>query len=500
MSPGKNQYTPKNYPELLGCFSEQELALISQLKRFFEWVQGDPGFCRYVDTGKYPPEILDRLKRIGISFDPDQLAILWKSPEPARQYIEKARHGCRHDLPQETLNEVRSYPLFQLWVRFISLKYVLEKTLRQQILPVPGQPQFEAWRSRRISSARSELGFYGYTINHPVISIELSDGCSIGCWFCAFAAHKLKGILEYTEGNDFFRGVAESCVTLFGKKQAGTAMLYCGTEPHDNPSYIRFVKDYTEFTGFPPFTSTAVAHDTQWLRELIAFYRQGPYASLRLSVLSKSMLLKIHELYSPEELRDVDLLMQMRNIGRPKVSSGRILQQEEGMRNREAGHYLGGFAVPQGSIECMSGFLVNMVNKTIKLISPCYSSPRWPYGFRIFDELSFSDPFEFPRAIELIIKRSMPESPKADFLVRFRDDLVYRPTKCGFDLVSPNQIHHFSGKEIYNFVGKLIARATLTYTEMFTVMMETYHINAMTGVAVVKKLFDSGLLDEVYHS
>ncbi len=499
MNTSKKQYFPQDYPQLLACFSNHELKLVAQLKRFFEWVHADPEFCGYVNTGRYPSKILSRLKRIGISFEPDQLAVIWKSPEIACQYIQKALQGYPQQLPDEYHHQLKPYPLFRLWARFISLKCGLEKTLRRNILPVPKQPRFEAWRLRRILSARSELGFYGFTINHPVLSFELSEGCSIGCWFCAFAAHKLKGIFEYTDGKELFREVARSCVNIFGGQQAAAAMLYCGTEPHDNPSYIRFVKDYTSITGSPPFTSTAVATDTQWLRELISFYRQGPYAALRLSVLSKSMLFKIHEQYSPEELRDVDLLMQMKDTTRPKVSSGRILKHEEGMRGKNA-NYPAGLRVPQGSIECMSGFLVNMVNKTIRLISPCYSSTRWPYGFRVFDELSFEGTGDFSRAIELVINRSMPQDPVPDFPVRFRDDLVYRPTSHGFDLVSPNQIHHFSGKEEYKVMGEWIASHNLTYTDLCGAMMEKNNINVMTGIAVVKKLFDSGFLDEVYHS
>ncbi|MBD3308580.1 radical SAM family RiPP maturation amino acid epimerase [candidate division KSB3 bacterium] len=489
---------PQTYAELLRRFSDQELQEIAQIKRVFEWVQGDPAFCQAVDTGQLPPAMRERLERIGIAFDLEHLAILWKSPERVRQYVEACRTGSVEELPQAILDEVASYPLFEHWMRFISLKQAYEKRVRRQILPVPQHPQFDAWRSRRIASVRSELGFYGYTINHPILSFELSDGCSVGCWFCAFATRKLTQNLEYADAKDFFQRVAQSCVSLFGKAQAAQAMLYCGTEPHDNPGYLQFVKDYTAITGSPPFTSTAVAHDPPWLREVIAFYRQGPYAALRISVLSKAMLLKIHDLYSSDELRDVELLMQMKDHVRPKVASGRILKEEEGLRARQDGHYLDGGAVPQGSIECMSGFLINMVNRTMQVISPCYSSAKWPYGYRIFDETSFHDADDFPQAIDRLITRSMPENPNADMPMRFRDDLVYRPHADGFDLLSPNQVHHFRGKALYGHVGDCIAGNTLTYTELCDHMLETAHFNLVTVIALIKKLFDSGLLDEVY--
>ena len=41
---------------------------------------------------------------------------------------------------------------------------------------------------------------------------------------------------------------------------------------------------------------------------------------------------------------------------------------------------------------------------------------------------------------------------------RFRDGLVYKPTEDGFDLISPNQMHHFAGKDVYGVLGSFAAR------------------------------------------
>lgn len=277
------------------------------------------------------------------------------------------------------------------------------------------------------------------------------------------------------------------------------ALLYYGTEPHDNPHYLDFMKDYDDLTGGPLCTSTAAGTDAEWIRELIAYYRQGTHPWPRLSVLSKKMLFKIHELYTPEELRDVELLMQMREHPRKKVAGGRILEEQEGLRGREAGQYLDGI-VPQGSIACVTGFLINMVKRTIQLVSPCYTSQKWPYGYRIFDERSFNTVEEFDTAIRELIDCNMPDAPFPEMIARFRDDLVYHSTEEGFDLVSPNQVHHVRGQEFYTPLGTLLSGNDLTYNQLYDVMMERYHINPMIVVAGVKKLFDAGFLDEVYVS
>ena len=44
-----------------------------------------------------------------------------------------------------------------------------------------------------------------------------------------------------------------------------------------------------------------------------------------------------------------------------------------------------------GTIACVSGFLFNMVERNVRLISPCNASERWPLGYRIYDEGTFTD-------------------------------------------------------------------------------------------------------------
>jgi hypothetical protein len=139
-----------------------------------------------------------------------------------------------------------------------------------------------------------------------------------------------------------------------------------------------------------------------------------------------------------------------------------------------------------------------MVNQTIQLISPCYTSKKWPYGYRVFDKTTFTDDQDFRSAIEALIDRNMPENPPEKEPVRFRDDLVYRPTDEGFDLLSPNQIHHLRGKTMYGPLGVLINKGVYTCEKLCDIMTDQHQLNPMAVVAVVKKLFDNGFLDEMY--
>ncbi|MDY0094909.1 MAG: radical SAM family RiPP maturation amino acid epimerase [Candidatus Vecturithrix sp.] len=486
---------------LLKHFSSDEMALLVQLKRFFEWMQGDPAFTKQVSSGDFSPAVIERLHRIGITFNFDELAILWKFPDIAQRFLLNCNARHEEDLPEEMAQTIAQYPLFALWGKYLQTRNRLFRKYMGEVAAksfrIPANPRLDAWRLRRIAAVRSELGFFSYILDHPLLAFELSDGCSVGCWFCAFSTRKLTKNFDYLEHRDFFRQVAQICAELFGRNQASMALLYYGTEPHDNPHYLDFVKDYTEITGHPVCTSTAVPTDQAWMRELIAFYRQHHAPWPRLSVLSKAMLFKIHELYSPEELRDVELLMQLKQGPRRKVTAGRILKEQDGLRNREEGHYLDDI-VPQGSIACVTGFLVNMVRGTVQLVSPCYTCQKWPYSYRIFDEATFSDAAGFRRAVETLIERNMPENPPKNMLVQFRDDLAYRPTEVGFDLASPNQVHHFRNASLHGPAGALIAEGTHTYAELYEIMTEQHKLNLIAVIMMVKKLFDDGFLNEVY--
>jgi len=491
--------------DVLDYFSSEEMGLIVQLKRFFEWLEGDPDFRDSVESGNLSVEYRDRLKRIGVTFDPNEVAMLWQSPDTINQLSRKIfdyRHDSefRSELHEELIEICGHYHLLILWFRFYFLRTKIHYELHSREPHIPKNPKFNAWRLRRISAVKSELGFYGYYLGHPILAFELGDGCSIGCWFCAFAARKLKENFDYLRNREFSRKIIQTCVDLFGREGAMMALPYYGTEPHDNPYYLDFIKDYEEITGYRLCTSTAVPTDAKWLGDLISFYRRGPEPVPwpRLSVLSKSMLLKIHDLYSPEDLRDVSLLMQMRNHSRQKVTGGRILEEQSGLRNREAGQYLDDI-IPQGSIACVSGFLINMVNQTIQLCSPCYTSKKWPYGYRVFDESNFDDAEDFRSVILEMIERNMPMAAFSNMPMRFRDDLFYRQTNGGFDLISPNQAHHFKG-EIYANIGSLIAGGELTYNEMFDLVSDTRLVNPMFVVSAVQKLFEAGFLDEVYQA
>lgn len=489
--------TPVNgYGRVLAEFTETEIDLIVRLKRFFEVVQGDPEFTKAFTAGSFSPEQKTRLQQIGVTFDVRELALFWEDSGLHLEILQGCACG-NEALALEIRKKLQKAPLIDLWFRYAAHKNAVYHQFRRTVFRVPKNPQFDAWRMRRVAAAKSELGHFGHVIDHPILAFELGDGCSVGCWFCAFAARKLTTNLEYPKYRGFFQEVVSSCAELFGPDQASMALLYYGTEPHDNPNYLDFLKDFKAITGHPTCTSTAVPGDAEWLRSLIAFYRQDNLPWPRLSVLTRAMMHRIHDLYTPDELRDVELLMQMKDHSREKVTGGRIVAEHQGMKDREDGQYLENI-VPQGSIACVSGFLINMVNRTIQVVSPCYTSKQWIYGYRIFASANFTDAADFPAAIRNLIDRTMASAPRSECTARFRDDLLYKPTEQGFDLVSPNQIHHFTGREVQGPLGAMIAAGDRCYAQVYNDMTSIKGVNPLLAGMAVQRLFDGGFLDEIW--
>ncbi|MCL2056093.1 MAG: radical SAM family RiPP maturation amino acid epimerase, partial [Oscillospiraceae bacterium] len=154
--------------------------------------------------------------------------------------------------------------------------------------------------------------------------------------------------------------------------------------------------------------------------------------------------------------------------------------------------------VPQGTIACVSGFNINLANRTIMLFSPCYTSAEWPHGFRVFGETSYTDENDFAAAVTELAERCMYLSPPKDKPLRFRDDMIFRPTDLGFDLATAHQLHHFKGKSKCGPLGELIAEGTHTYEEISAILLKEHKINPIIVRAAVQQLYDDGLIDEVY--
>ncbi|WP_040855632.1 hypothetical protein [Thiorhodovibrio frisius] len=369
----------------------------------------------------------------------------------------------------------------------------------QARIEFPRHRAFSAWRARRLAAAKSELGILDADLLSPAVAIELCDGCSLRCWFCALAPQPLRAVLDHATERDLFRAIVQGCLAVIGAEIAPITLLYHGTEPHDNPHYLDYLRDFEALTGSKVFTSTAVVEDAHWVAGLLRFYGDEAASNLRFNLLSTKSLCWLQRNFPPRALAGVELAIRIEGTGFAFASSGRLLKQSQGGRDlRDLGpdDDPRAASVAQSSIACLNGVKINPPRREIQLIAPCHACRRWPLGYRVFDQAHFHDARDFSAVLTQLLARATSPAPPPEHPLRFRDDLRYRATAGGFDLISPRQIHHFSGAGPAARIGALVADGNRSARDVQRVLIRDQGLNPLMAAALIQGLFDDGFIDE----
>ena len=487
-----------------------EIGTIAEAKRFLECYEGDRDFRVAMDAGgQFSAEQRLMLKDIGVTFEPEAMELLWTRPEVAARIVGSVTEYAEFDdMPADLHAALAPYPVLRTWFRwrFRRDRFRLIKKLKVTHTPTLN-PEYTSWRARRVSAVRNELGNYGWGLDHPCHAVEMAVGCSVGCGFCAFDAGRLETVFDLSlpENRERLRGVVAGMENVLGWP-AASGMLYYSTEPHDNPHYVKALELWHEATGAKLCTATARAGE-DWVRELIGFYSSaGRRVNWpRISVLSRGTMRRLHKAFTPLEMRDTALLMQQKDCEdlREKVPGGRErmllrLVDADDLRGVDIENIPEGFDPPQGSIACVSGPLVNMVNRTLKLVSPCYTTLEHRYGYRVFDETTFDDsPEGFEVALRRVIGRSMAAGPYREMPLRWRDDLKAVPQPDGFTLLSPTVRRDFRRGGLHRRTAELIGRGDLTYGQVLDALSEDPQSGPVAAMLMLGSLFDKGYLCEL---
>lgn len=463
----------------INCYekrSPEELRDIAHVKRYLELISMDPDFRRSLkeDSG----DGSGTFNAWGIDLDPADLGIV---------------RGNNGEGPLKA-ESGPDFPLQVLWGRWIRDLREFRTKVREDGYSDVADPRFNAWRRRQVERVTGELGYErADSIVHTILCFELSKGCSVGCWFCAFEAQSLQGVFQRVPDNTrLWRDMLHVAVDLFGTA-AQTGFCYGATEPHDNPHYLDFIEDVREIVGVLPQTTSAVpAKDLRWTRRLIEMQRKPPSKPSRFSILRLSDLRKLHETFTPEELLRFELLPQNRDSISSKTRAGKTLEKADDPTNRRRGLRVTKNA---GTIACVSGFQVNMVDRSIELVSPCSASAERPLGYRVFTRDTFETAQDFGDFIEQAIANHMPLFPPDDRPIAFRGDLKAGPLEDGFVLHSPHRTHSCNGGPHIRYLGWLISQGKHTIPRIVNMLVEL-GTDIFTVRATIQDLFDKGLLEE----
>lgn len=251
----------------------------------------------------------------------------------------------------------------------------------------------DRWRQAQIARCDDELGRTGRKLAHLPLAFELSTGCSVGCWFCGLSAGRLSGIFRYTDSNALLWRQCLQHMHVFLGADAEAPICYYATEPLDNPDLPLFLRDcFLEFHGVPQLTTAVPTRDSEFSKLVLRGLREQQLTLHRFSISSISELHNVLKIFSPEELLDVILVPRFPEC--PKAKLVRVGKAYEEMER----------TLPRGTIACVSGFVVNMENKSVRLVTPTRTCEEFPNGEIVVEQRWFDDADDLESQVNDLLK------------------------------------------------------------------------------------------------
>jgi radical SAM family RiPP maturation amino acid epimerase len=449
---------------------------LSLVKRFGERWRADREFREAL-----PKDPVAVARDYGMEADPLMLRCLWD-----HQYNQSLADDWTPPLA------VQRYRLF-----------VREKLLHREGLRarecVPEHPVQRAWRQRHVMRSFTHLGPRNFDgLIHAPFAIEVSAGCSVGCWFCGVSAERKKSDFLYTPENaELWRGVLTALRKQHGEA-AKTGFAYWATDPLDNPDYEKLCLDMAEICGrFPQTTTAQVQRHVERTRALLPLSEDHGCTINRFSVLTLRQFNTVMENFSAEELLHCEIVAQNNEASHIQGNSGKARGAKRLAKSAEAHGVQGNsWSEVPGTIACVTGWLINMVEQRIRLITPCPSSDRWPDGYWIYDDRHFRDAAEFASHLEDMTERHMTTTLRASSPARIRRDM--RVTCDGKTLVAQGFSANttVSGLPHLDELASALTSNQTTAGELAIDFEDRHNIPAERTMLVLNQIFDAGALDE----
>lgn len=474
---------PESYTSLIDPLSPRDADYhreVAHLKRFIECWRADRSFRELV-------------KQRQISNDSPELHGAEINPEHFRPYWDAATPGGE-DPPES--RAVQRY-------RFFTREKLLHREKLRCVECAPEHAGHRVWRERQIRRSLSHLGPRAHDgIVHAPFAIELSEGCSVGCWFCGVSAKRKGGDYLYSDQNAReWRQVLGVLTEKLGYASR-TGFLYWASDPLDNPDYEKFGEDFAAICGrFPQTTTSLAARDIERTRRLLRRSIQLGCTINRFSILSLSHFRKIMQGFTPEELLYCELVCQNPEATLMQSSAGRArgtarLRERAARIDEEAA-----WQETPGTIACVSGFLINMVTRTIRLITPCPATPRWPNGYWVLDSATFQDASEFSAQLDSLLENNCRGHLRHFDQLAFRSDLEYDTVEAGFRLsareVRKTYRSPANGEpSLYGLLGAGISCGSHTAGSLALHLEDHHSIPADRTFSRLNYLFSEGELDE----
>jgi len=458
------------YRTLMESWSKEEISLLARAKRFLEiWSVDAQLRAEFTDIARERGSFSALAERLDLGIEIGQMAPI--------VLVEQAH------IRQSP--ELDNYPLAALWHT-----YIMAMVRSLSSLFLSGQtngdnPDFDAWRLRQAHRLKSELGANAHGITHPTVAFELSDGCSVGCWFCGISAERFRGHWPYETNQEMWRGVLRETVDLLGPA-AGTGFCYWATDPSDNPDYADFIFDFYQATGCMPQTTTAAPlKNIALTRKVLALYDQYRTVTNRFSILTRKLLQRVHDTFTPEELMGVELVIQAHESLTHRSEAGRARGQSA--RKQEA-------LIEASTIACVSGFLVNLPLGRVQAVTPTAATDLVPLGYYVLGERFFTTAEEYGEAIRDLAAEHMRGEMRPSDMIALRPDIKVSVQDGAVVLTDRHLILTLTGDWAHHLAAA--TAASPVRLSLLISQMSGSGLSVLAAVAEMGKLFAHGLFLE----
>ena len=296
------------------------------------------------------------------------------------------------------------------YAAFMAAKIRYRDELKKLCVPV--QPAMKKWHKRQSGRCFAQLGAMTDSLIHLPFAMELAEGCSVGCPFCGLNAGRLKSVFRHTEENaKLFRESLVKVKELIGPA-VSQATMYFASEPMDNPDYELFLADFREICdNIPQITTAASMRNPERMHKLLKEVNEYGTTIYRFSVLSEAMAHQIFAEYTPEELLFTELLPQYETApGQAFANVGRMAEKK---------------GIYDSTISCVTGFIVNFANRTVRLTTPAPASAEHPTGEIILGVMEFTDADSLIACMNTMIHEHMMNIISPKDRVKLRQGLRY---------------------------------------------------------------------------
>ncbi|MEM7554362.1 MAG: radical SAM family RiPP maturation amino acid epimerase [Cyanobacteria bacterium P01_A01_bin.84] len=441
------------------------------IKRFYERYNADNEFREQLFLNPH-----DACQRYKLQVDPEEIRPIWDE-----------KYTQTDSKKASNLSNLEIFSNFYIKTQ--------RKEQFDQSLFSTNNYNYKLWRQRQIARTLGQLKKSIYDdIVHAPTSFELSKGCSVGCWFCGVSAPRLGDIFTYNDQNaQLWHEVLEVTKDILGTETAGKGFCYWATDPLDNPNYEEFCNTFYETLGIFPQTTTAQPlKDIERTRALLKLSQEKGCELNRFSIISLKIFNQVHENFTAEELAQVDLVLQNPEAMGFKADAGRSRDRKQ--RKAEK-HPESIEDSPQTTIACVSGFLFSMVDRSVKLISPCPANERWKDGYIIYDEGTFCNANDLKSLLEGMIEKHMPTTVRYNDVIRFRHDLKYESLSDGFQVSTRYLTSKFRNQPYLKDLGEIIQKGDKT-TKEIVLLLNKLGVAKANTLYYLNILFSKGLFDE----